>query len=123
MLDLHTKPLDFLLLAVFAFAVAASFLLLRGKKKGSPLLIIKSPEGEFVYPLSEDAVYRVEGLIGTSVIEVSGGKARFVDSPCPNKTCVQNGPISTHNSWAACLPNNVFIRIESEGESVDALAQ
>mgnify|MGYP002625775843 CR=1 FL=1 len=121
--SLHTKPLDFLLLILFALAVTGAFFALRGNRKGSPLLVITTPEGEFVYPLSEDKSYRMEGLLGTSVIEVRGGQAYFADSPCPNKTCVQSGPISAQNSWAACLPNDVFIRIERQDEGVDALAR
>ena len=83
-----------------------------------------SEGGEYVFPLDRDGLYNVAGLHGDSVIEVLDGKARFKDSPCPNKTCVQQGFISLPGEWAACLPNDVFIMVQGAAKkgSVDALA-
>lgn len=120
------KILDFPVLLLFAASLLASVLLLRRGKSDGGTLVVRTAEGEFVYPLSKNAVYRIEGAIGISEIEVADGKARFLDSPCPGKTCVMSGELSEPGAWAACLPNQVFIRIEGtgrDGKQLDALAQ
>ncbi|MBQ9538012.1 MAG: NusG domain II-containing protein [Treponema sp.] len=117
------KILDIPVLLLFIAILTASILMLRKGGADESQLIVRTPEGEFVYPLSKDAVYDIEGAVGTSKIEVLGGKARFLDSPCPGKTCVLSGYLSEPGAWAACLPNEVFIRIEGKKQELDAIAQ
>ena len=121
MKKIYAKWMDFVLLLIFAGAVAAAALSL-GKKEGSPQLVITTPEGEYIYPLDTDGEYKAAGQAGTSIITVKDGKACFSDSPCPNKTCVQSGPVFRNGEWAACLPNDVFIRIEGGDAETDAVA-
>ena len=84
-------------------------------------LVVHTPRGIFAYDMSKDRIIDIEGAIGISRIEISGGTARFLDSPCPNKTCVQSMPIRETGEWAACLPNQVFLRIEGgRAGAVDA---
>ena len=110
------RPLDF----VFAAAVLglALFLFIMLKKNHASskrnLIVRSSVGGEYVFPLDRDGQYEIPGSNGKSVIEVNGGRARFLDSACPNRTCVQQGFISASGGWAACLPNNVLIMIEGE---------
>ena len=117
------KILDIPILLLFVAALAASVLLVRRGGGDEGQLVVRTPKGEFVYPLSKDAVYKIEGAIGISEIEVADGKARFLDSPCPGKTCVMTGELSEPGTWAACLPNQVFIRIEGSRQELDAIAQ
>ncbi len=117
------KPLDLPIILLSLAALLSSVLLVKQGKGEEKLLVIGCPEGEFVYPLSKDAVYKIQGAIGISEIVISGGKARFLDSPCPSKTCVMTGELSEAGEWAACLPNEIFIRIEGKEDSLDALAQ
>ncbi|MBQ7166580.1 MAG: NusG domain II-containing protein [Treponema sp.] len=117
------KILDLPVLLLSVAALIASVLLVRRGGGDERLLVVRTQEGEFVYPLSKDAVYRIEGAVGISEIEVSGGKARFRDSPCPGKTCVMSGELSEPGAWAACLPNQVFIRIEGKSQELDAVAR
>jgi hypothetical protein len=58
------------------------------------------------------------------VVEISGGKARVLSSPCVNQTCVAVGHIHRQGEWAACLPNKVFVSIEgsADDEALDAAA-
>lgn len=118
------RPLDICLLAVYLAAIAASVLLLRGARTGTPLLVITTPDGEFVYPLDKDRTIPAEGALGTSLLVIQGGSASFAESPCPNHTCVQSAAISRHGEWTACLPNQVFMRIEARGDpAFDAVAR
>ena len=117
----YAKWMDGVVLLIFAGVLAAAPLSLT-KRSGDAYLVITSPDGEYMYPLGTDAEYSVAGRIGASRIAVKDGKAFFVDSPCPNKTCVQSAPLSTNGAWAACLPNDIFIRIEGGGSETDAVA-
>ena len=120
------KLLDLPILLLSLAALLASVLLLRRGGGDEKHVIIRTAEAEYVYPLSKDAVYQIEGSIGISEIEISGGTVRFLDSPCPSKTCVMTGALSEPGQWAACLPNEVFVRIEgsdSDKNGLDAVAQ
>ncbi|MBQ3686478.1 MAG: NusG domain II-containing protein [Treponema sp.] len=105
------KLLDLPLFLLSLAALLTSVLLLRRGGRDERHVIIRTEEAEYVYPLSKDAVYRIEGSLGTSEIEIAGGTVRFLDSPCPGKTCVMTGALSEPGQWAACLPNKVFVRI------------
>lgn len=110
------RPLDACLLAVYLAALAASVLLLRGARTGTPLLVVGAPGGEYVYPLDKDRTVAAAGALGISLIVIQDGSASFADSPCPNHLCVQSPAISRGGDWTACLPNQVFIRIETDDE-------
>ena len=120
------RVMDFVFVAAMAGVIVFLFLRLGRNLDDSKkrLVVQSSAGGEYVFPLDRDGLYNVAGLHGDSVIEVLDGKARFKDSPCPNKTCVQQGFISLPGEWAACLPNDVFIMVQGSAKkgSVDALA-
>ncbi|AEE15863.1 NusG domain II-containing protein [Treponema brennaborense] len=97
---------------ICAFSVFAAV----NGKSGTPVLIIDSPDGEYVYRLTQDETIEVKGSIGVSRIHICGGQAVFEDSPCANKTCVSSPPVGKNGDWSACLPNMIFIRVEAEND-------
>ncbi len=114
--------LDFVVIIIFLIAIFFSFFRLKNGSNASLSLIISSNSGEYVYPLSTDAVYKIKGPLGETTVEVKDKTVHFSDSPCPNKTCVESGNLSKPGEWAACLPNEVFIRLEgSKKDSLNAL--
>jgi hypothetical protein len=118
------KPLDFLILAISLAAAAIAFAVAYQNSKGRAQLLIQTPYGVYAYDMAQDKILDIKGELGISRIEIAGGKARFLDSPCPNKTCVQCAPVSRAGEWIACLPNQVFIRIQADSDdTVDAIAQ
>ncbi|MFW5710377.1 MAG: NusG domain II-containing protein [Spirochaetota bacterium] len=90
---------------------------------GGPLRVrVQTESGIYVYPMEENRRVAAEGPIGTTYIEIEDGHAAVVQSPCPNKLCIQAGELHEHGDWSACMPNKVFVEVEgreSEGE-VDA---
>ena len=106
------RPVDFLILILFSALAVASILFLKTSKNSERRLVINSGEKEFIYPLDKNRELQIEGVIGISVIEIQDGRAFFKKSPCSNHTCIQMGAVSGENDWAACLPNDIFIRIE-----------
>ncbi len=113
---------DAVIFSLCLFLVLISIFYALRKKSGRDVLLVFAGDEKYIYPLTRDGVYEIPGKIGVSVIRVEDGKARFLDSPCPNKTCVASHPVSKNGEWAACLPNDVFIRVESSSDDLDAVA-
>ena len=118
------KTADIFIIIISGAAIAAAVFYSCTNGKGKSHLVIETPDAQYIYSLSEDKKITVQGVLGTSEIEISDGKARFISSPCPGKTCIQCPPVKKQGDWTACLPNRVFIRIETDrNQSLDALAQ
>lgn len=120
------KPFDFVIVAL---VLAASFFSFRlcTKKALSPkskIALVSASEKEYVFPLSKDDIYRVQGEKGEAIIEVKSGKVRIADSACPNKTCVKCGFVASGK--IICLPNKVFVSVENDDDEkkvLDAISQ
>ncbi|MBR1911019.1 MAG: NusG domain II-containing protein, partial [Treponema sp.] len=106
MTRIKIKPMDMIILLIFAAITVLSFMTAKRKGASKPMLIITAEKTNYIYPLDKNGTYTIEGFIGQSIIQVKDGHAFFVDSPCPNKNCVHAGSISSNGQWNACLPNN-----------------
>ena len=118
------RPLDGAIIALGLIALVFLSITVYGSK-GAKNVVIISGSGEWIYPLSEDRTVLVDGLIGSSVVNIHNGSAHIDESPCANQTCVASRPISKTGEWSACLPNGVFIRIDGSeaADGVDAFAR
>lgn len=105
---------DIVVILIALSVCVFSILGISNKIQGNTILTVESPEGVWKYPLDKDGTYEIPGENGHSVIGIKDGKAFFIESECPNKTCVLTSPISKGGEWIGCLPNRVFIRIEGE---------
>lgn len=61
--------------------------------------------------LARDGVSEVAGPLGTTVIEVRGGRVRVLSSPCARQTCRHAGWIDAPGEMLVCLPNEVVVRL------------
>ena len=110
------RPLDY----IFTFAVLTLGIFLTIKKlsqKGS-VVKVNAAGNWYEYSAKQDGIYKVGGALGITTFEIKNGRVRIIDSPCPNKTCINQG----WHSPLVCLPNNVIITLEDEGE-FDALSE
>jgi len=92
---------------------------------GRLMVHITGESGEWYQPLDKADDIEVPGPLGSTWVHIGDGKVNIEKSPCPNQTCVAAGDIHEANQWLACLPNNVFVRIEGQknsGEVPDAAA-
>ena len=83
------------------------------------------PDGSAIMlSLAEPGDYSYAGSRGLSVLRVEAGSIRFIDSACPNKLCVQWGSIHREGEIRVCLPNQVWVTIQSDGKGspVDAVS-
>jgi len=90
---------------------------------GEPRVVIADAKGqEWIYPLDTDLEVPIEGPLGISTVHIHDGRVAIESSPCPNQTCVAAGSIDRPGQWVACLPNQVFVRVEGgtdDGSDVD----
>ena len=110
------RPLDVAVFTVFCAVAVCSVLAVRTRRTGTPLLVVNTPGGEFVYPLGKNRELTVAGALGDSVLVIQDGRAFFKDSPCPNKVCVQSVALQHDGDWSACLPNQVILHVENKAE-------
>jgi len=88
-----------------------------GPRAPGRTLLVRDRSGHVLrVELAQPRTLRVEGLDGETIVEIAGGAARFVSSPCPHKTCVARGAISRSGEWIACVPNGVFATVKGETE-------
>ena len=74
---------------------------------------ITTPSAEYLYNLEDDVRVTIKGELGNSVIVIDNEHAYFESSPCVNQLCVHCAPINSSAVFIACLPNKVFLKIES----------
>lgn len=109
------KALDYIFALIFIVLIAFSFSSFSG---GEDEVLIEADGKEYRYPLSEERTVSVLGPLGQTVIEIKDGDVRIIDSPCPNKTCLDTRMGNT----ICCLPNRVLVTLEASDSEVDAYA-
>lgn len=113
-MKLRFKPriLDIAALLVGAAIVALVSLAVFSDNSEAVSLRITGDSGEWIESLDEHTDIEVTGPLGTTIVHLEDGAASITDSPCKNKLCIAMGTISKNRQWVACLPNNVFVRIQ-----------
>ena len=104
-------------------AAALGFLVFRERRPAGREVVIESREGRRHCSLAVPQVLYLEGPLGQSRVEIASQGARIAASPCPEQRCVQQGWIRRQGEVAACLPNHIVLRIEGQGETIDALSR
>ena len=114
------RVLDYLIfVSVITVSLWAFFFLYTGENRAQRL-VIETPSGKWIYPLTETRTVVVPGAIGNTTVRIENNTAFISDSPCPNKTCVNAAALKKTGDWNACLPNRVFLHIEG-GASDDII--
>ena len=78
---------------------------------------IQAAGRDYIYSLSVDQSFSVEGPLGPTEIEIADGEIRVIASPCRDKICIGAGWVSQSGQWIACLPNRVFVQVQSAAEA------
>lgn len=111
----NKKLLTNVIFAVVILAIAAVLLVVRNAHaSGSKLaaqLIYGDNNTVMDLSLDKDASYDVDTGYYTVHIEVKDGRARFVDSPCPDHICESFGWLSAEDQTATCLPARAVLTI------------
>jgi hypothetical protein len=110
------KPLDFFIIGASSVFTALLALAVYGHSGDAGRVIIRGEDKTWVFPLDAEEHISVQGPLGETVVEISGGRSRVLASPCANQTCVAAGHLNRQGQWTACLPNKVFVYIEGTGD-------
>lgn len=113
---LNLKPGDFIFLILIL--IAGIFLTVKPRHQNASSILVQANGNSYQYSLNTDAIYDFEGPLGITKVEVKNGKVRIIDSPCPNKTCMNQN----YRDTLVCLPNKIIIKIQTQGE-FDAIAE
>jgi hypothetical protein len=113
------RPADAAVFVVVFAVTAICALKVYGGSRDGVRLYIRGTGGSWVYPMDRTGRVEIPGPLGRTVVELSGGGARVVSSPCTNKTCILSGTIHRRGQWVACLPNGVSLTIEGENTEPD----
>lgn len=76
------------------------------------------------YPLAEDCVVEIPGLLGTNELTIREGSAFMSSAVCPDKICMDFGKIHYNTEMIICRPGNIVVLIENgEEPELDAVVQ
>jgi hypothetical protein len=112
----ETKPLDYLIFVLILFC--AIYVMHDSWRASGDKITVHAGDDIYEFSLREDGVHRVKGHLGETVIEIKGGRAHIIGSPCKNKTCIRQG----FGKTLVCLPNKVMVHVE-DSEGYDAVSQ
>ncbi|MFC1657694.1 NusG domain II-containing protein [Candidatus Moduliflexota bacterium] len=111
---------------IFFFALSLSAFLKLGSTGGKGATVEVEVSGRRVLTIDrrEAGLYTVEGPLGHTQVEIRGGEARIVSSPCPLKLCRRAGWIGSAGGMVVCLPNEVVVRLPgTPGRGIDAVSR
>ena len=115
----NKKLLTNILFAAVVLAIAAVLLAVRSRSatggKLAAQLIYGDSNTVLDIPLEKDETYSVDTGYYTVHIEVKDGRARFVESPCPDHICEGFGWLSAEDQTATCLPARAVLTIVPVG--------
>jgi hypothetical protein len=101
--------------AILAVVVIGSMVYSSGLFREGPVMLVISTKGEDIVakPLNEipDGTIFVEGVLGTTTVEIKQGNVHVLSSPCENHICMNTGWISNPGQIIVCLPNEVVVRL------------
>ena len=115
------KKNDVILISVIAFLALALFVFLKLTGHFGAYAVVSVDGKEIAgLPLSEDTVYRIEGVDGYNELVIEDGRAYLSDADCPDRVCVNQGWLTGGRVPIVCLPHRLVIEL-AEGGDTDAL--
>lgn len=107
---------DILIIAALLIVVTL-FLPTDGDNK--KLYLISETEKKHI-PLGEQLIKLDDGDV---LIKVTDEGAKFLESDCPNKTCIKTGWVKKCGEVSACVPNRYALVMECGEDEYDAISQ
>ncbi|MCE1206220.1 MAG: NusG domain II-containing protein [Spirochaetia bacterium] len=123
-ISIRPKILDIAIFLLSVIAVVFISISVYATQGNTLYVHISGATGEWIESLDKDQELQIPGPLGITYVHIENHSVRIEDSPCDNKLCIAMGAISQANQWVACLPNKVFVRIESgaQKDEIDAAA-
>lgn len=115
------RPADTIILLLAVTAVVVLARALWQPAEASRWVEVRTPTEMVKLDLRKDAEAAFPGTLGSSVIIVEDGRARFSSSPCRNRVCIVSGWLGRTGDFAACVPNGVSVRIAARDDGYDSI--
>jgi hypothetical protein len=115
-LNQYVTSADVILMALVVFLAGVLFVVLPGRvvSGGTEVEVIARGKSIGKYSLSQDRLIEVPGPLGTTLVEIEGGRVHIRSSPCPHKICTRMGELGKEGGALACIPNEVVVRVGKE---------
>jgi hypothetical protein len=110
------KAADIVIILIVLGLTVYSVFSVYARPRNTVRVLIQGSRQVWTFPLEAEETISVPGPIGNTIIRIHDNQAWVEASPCNNQICVAGGHIHQPGVWIACLPNNVFLRIEGSGE-------
>ena len=111
------------LLGIIAVLFLVMFFIKQNTVNGEAVVLIEGEEYAR-YPLSEDRVIEIPGLLGNNVLTIEEGNAYMSSAVCPDKVCMGFGKIHYNTEMIVCRPGSIVVIIENGDTSeLDAVGQ
>ena len=108
---------DKLVVVAAALLCVLSFYWFWQGEEGVPQYVeIRSTGERQRYSLLEEREFEVRTALGSSLIEIRNGQARFASSSCNRQLCVLAGWLSRSGQFAACLPNGISLQLVGQNQ-------
>ena len=108
------KVFDVIILAIIILFITLTALFIYSSDNSALYLSVRTPKGDWIYPMNTDISFVVEGETGPVSIKIENNEAFIVSSTCSNKTCITAPKLKNYGDWNACLPNKVFLSVEKK---------
>lgn len=104
-------------LVFLLLVVVGIFFLLTNMAEVGDIVIVTTRTGEHQYSLQEDQNILLENPShGRNEIVIKNGEVYMLKATCPDKICVKHKPISKNGEMIICLPNEVYVCVQSKEE-------
>ena len=107
--------------AVLLLAALLAILPLLTARTGA-LLVVTTPEGEMLYPLSQNDCFEIVSKGITLSVVIEDGAAYVKESTCPDGVCRSTRPISKSGETVLCAPAGVTLTVRGGDGDVDFVA-
>ncbi len=105
---------DVIILVIIISFITLTALFIYSSDNSALYLSVRTPKGDWIYPMNTDISFVVEGETGPVSIKIENNEAFVVSSTCSNKTCITAPKLKNYGDWNACLPNKVFLSVEKK---------
>jgi hypothetical protein len=109
-------PTDWAMILLTLAIALAAIPWLSTASKGAKVIVQCDDRTCYSGPLKREKVVDLDGPLGKTRLAINDEGARIVSSPCPGKLCISMGQISYAGAFLACIPNRIFVRLESSTE-------
>lgn len=117
------SPWDIVIYLSLVVLLSFTFATKQSKANSKLLVVINTPTKQFIYAIEDYGHYCIEGLLGSTEIEISKAGVGFAASCCPNKDCMSGLPLQRAYQYRACLPNGIELIILPQNKISQAVKE